>query len=754
VYGAAQPPAPAALAALTGALKGTLPHTEGGGKLPKPAKVAPPTGLVAQALVERNLFAAWERVRENDGAGGVDGVEIEQFGQNVLGRLALLRGEFLKGLYQPQPLKRVSIPKPNGGERWLAIPTVRDRVLQTAVAQVLRPVLEPEFEDASFAYRPGRSVAMAVARVQQLRDAGAQHVLEADIEGFFDHVHHATLLAKLRRTVKDEALCQLVAQWLAGVVQHSATPQASGAPSHTLLTEGIPQGSPLSPLLANLYLDDFDEALLEHHPGLVRYADDFVVMLPSAELARLALQRAEAALRSLRLKLNTDKTRLTHFNEGFVFLGVRFIGTLSEAVDPAAAPWLLPKPREGVGTAARPGLPPTALAGAAGETALPEQAEPSEAWSQRSLHSSGDPALAAALGEDDALDEAEALQVAAEPIALPLLNSLVVGEHGCWLSKEGARVVVSQKKQVMASVPLGQLDQITIAANTMLSSALLRDCARRRIQVFLADPHGQGGATLDRGALPDLALLDVQRQRLAQDGFALQMARQLVEGKLHNSKVLLRRFTRREGREAAEEAVARIDASLSRLGQAQTLDQVRGLEGIAARAYFEAFAHLLPPELGFAGRKRRPPPDPVNAMLSLGYSVLASNVHTLLRLSGLNVHLGSLHQAGPATQALVSDLMEEFRAPVVDAVVLTLCRERRIQAHDFETDPGGEWPCRLQREARRVFLAALEAKLQSRFIHPRHKKVMDMRRAMQAQQQHYLRVLRRQELRYLALKFR
>ena len=719
------------------------------------------SGLLGKALDERNLFEAWERVRENDGAAGIDGQDVASFGRNVLGRLQLLRSEVAKGSYCPQPLKRMSIPKAGGKLRWLAIPSVRDRVLQTAVARVLRPLLEREFEEASYGYRTGRSVAMAVARVARHRDGGALHVVEADIENFFDNVRHDLLLQALSAVVPDTGVLSIVGLWLSAVVREGGRAY--------LLTRGVPQGSPLSPLLSNLYLDAFDETILARFAGLVRYADDFVILTHTAAQAHEAMGLARQALGELKLQLNEGKSKLTHFDEGFDFLGVRFRARLMEAVVPEAEPWLLPNARDADAAArheatqalqlAARGLPH--LAGAVADTPLPVADMPSEPAPHRMLEPSGDPALAddetAETGASgiNGISEPPYLRLSADSQTAPLLQSLYIGENGVWLTKSGERLLVSRKRDnLLASIPLGRLDQVAVMANAMVSTALLRHCAEQRIAVYLGDGVGGPGLTLDRGALPDLALLDLQRRRHRHDAFNTHLARSYVEGKLHNAKVVLRRFARRDGREVIDGVIQRIDDSLRKLPAAPDCGTVRGLEGAAARAYFEGLRHLLPQGLGFAARRRRPPQDPTNALLGFGYSVLAANLHTLLRLAGLNVHFGALHATASGSQALVSDLMEELRAPAVDAVVLTLLRDGSIGPGDFEYDPGAELPCRMKPEARKAFVKALEAKFDASFIHPRERRVTDLRRAMQTQVRHYVQVLRREEPVYLPLKLK
>lgn len=676
-----------------------------------------------EVLDEATLLQAWERVRTNGGAAGLDGQSVAAFGRQVLGQLQALQSEVRSGRYLSRPLQQVRVPKADGGSRPLAIPAVRDRVLHTALAQVLAERLEPLFDDASHAYRPGRSVLTALAQVMRHRDEGRLHVLEADVEAFFERIHHPGLLAALQPHVGDPDLMALL--------QHVLTPlvRADSGRQH-LNTRGVPQGSPLSPLLANLVLHPLDAGLRAAGFALVRYADDFVVLAREIEELAAARAQAEQLLRPLHLNLHPRKTRLTHFHHGFRFLGVCFQDRHVQALSPGLAALL---PQLGSAGAAGAGV-------GVGEPDPEPVAEPA--------------AEPLPLAPDDLVSSTPAGSAAA-----PRLNTVHIGEAGAALRLDGERLVVHRPApQPPVRIPLAQVDQIAVTANVMLSSALLRHRAQRRVQIYLADPAGSdAGASLDRGALPDLDLLQRQHALAANPACALARARELLDGKLHNAKVVLRRFARRsdaEAQAAVARAVAVLDHAHERLAFAADTAALRGHEGHAARAHFEAMAALLPPAWAFDGRRRRPPPDPVNVLLSFGYAVLQANMLTLVRLAGLNAHLGVLHTARAGGHALVSDLIEEFRAPVVDAVVLTLLREGRLQPAHFDTDPAAEWPCRLTREGRRLYVDALEAKLASRFVHPRLGQAVDLRRAMQAQVQHWVRVVRGQEPAYRPLKFR
>jgi group II intron reverse transcriptase/maturase len=261
-----------------------------------------------------SLFKAWERVRDNHGCAGVDNVTIEDFSSELETNLRRLSYELEMEVYSPLPLLRILVDKGNGEARPLSIPPVRDRVSQAAAHLVLEPIFEQQFEDCSYAYRRGRSVRQAVLRVRHYYDQGYRWVLDADIDAYFASVPHVRLMKKVSALVPDSRVHRLLRLWLEADVWDGE--------QVARMTVGLPQGSVISPLLANLYLDEFDDALLARGMRLVRYADDFVVLCKSQEKAIQAARLTDEILDQMDLEL--DEADIKTFDEGFKFLGVLF----------------------------------------------------------------------------------------------------------------------------------------------------------------------------------------------------------------------------------------------------------------------------------------------------------------------------------------------------------------------------------------------------------------------------------------------
>jgi len=272
--------------------------------------------LYDRLLHRRALAQAFAKVRRAKGAPGVDGQTIADFAAHVDEEVSRLVHELRTKTYQPQPVRRVTIPKPGGGERNLGIPAVRDRVVQQALLDILQPIFDPEFHPSSYGYRPGRSCQQAVAKATLfVRRYGLVHVVDMDLSKCFDRLDHGLIVASIRRRVRDGSILALVRMFLESGVM---------VEGHWEATEiGSPQGGVISPLISNVYLDAFDQEMKRRGHRIVRYADDILILCRSRSAAEHAREVATDILKgSLRLTMNKEKTHLVHAARGVKFLGV------------------------------------------------------------------------------------------------------------------------------------------------------------------------------------------------------------------------------------------------------------------------------------------------------------------------------------------------------------------------------------------------------------------------------------------------
>ena len=277
----------------------------------KKIKVHSLTGRITWDL----MVAAFRAVKRNRGAAGVDQVSIEMFENQLEQNLLALMTQLKDRSFQPRPLRRVHVPKGDGKTRPLGIPTVRDRVAQEVLRQLLNPIFERLFHPDSYGFRSGRGCHQAVERVLQLHKEGHTHVVDADIKGFFDNIPHKVIMEGLAAEVADGNILTLVERFLqAGVMEDGVL-----LPT----TQGTPQGGVISPLLANIALNSLDWQLHSAEYRFVRYADDFVVLCREGAQAREAHDFVQQRLTQLGLTLSAEKTKITRFSRGFLFLGFR-----------------------------------------------------------------------------------------------------------------------------------------------------------------------------------------------------------------------------------------------------------------------------------------------------------------------------------------------------------------------------------------------------------------------------------------------
>jgi len=283
-----------------------------------PAELAPASNnLLEQVVDRRNMVKACRRVVSNGGSPGVDGMSTKELWAWLQRNHERLAKSLLEGSYRPQPVRLVEIEKPGGGKRGLGIPTVVDRMIQQAVHQVLNPLFDPEFSESSFGYRKGKSAEQAVLQAQGYMQEGKRWVVDVDLSKFFDEVNHDVLMAKIKRKVMDKRMLKLIDRYLrTGIMQDGVASPRS---------QGTPQGSPLSPLLSNIILNELDKELERRGHSFCRYADDFVIFVKSEKAAQRVYDSAVDFIeRKLKLRINRSKSQITRYHR-LTFLGFGFL---------------------------------------------------------------------------------------------------------------------------------------------------------------------------------------------------------------------------------------------------------------------------------------------------------------------------------------------------------------------------------------------------------------------------------------------
>ena len=260
------------------------------------------SSLLDRVLERNNLVRALKQVRRNKGAPGIDGMSVDELPGFLKQHWPKIRQQLIEGHYRPKPVKRVEIPKPDGRQRRLGIPTVLDRLIQQAIAQVLQAEWDNDFHDNSYGFRPNRNAHQAIRYAQETIQQGHRWVVDCDLEAFFDRVNHDRLMAQLKAKHQDPLLLRLINRYLKAGVRTDGTTTAS--------IEGVPQGGPLSPILSNIVLNQLDWELTARGHRFVRYADDFVVFVKSQSAGERVMRSLRRYIgESLRLKVNTQRAQ-------------------------------------------------------------------------------------------------------------------------------------------------------------------------------------------------------------------------------------------------------------------------------------------------------------------------------------------------------------------------------------------------------------------------------------------------------------
>lgn len=259
--------------------------------------------LIDKVITNNNLWKAYAKVKSNKGDPGVDGITVDQLKGHMVKYFQPLKEKLKDGTYKPQPVKRVAIPKPDGSKRYLGIPTVLDRVVQQAILQVIEPAIDPHFSEHSFGFRKGRNAHQAIKLAEQYYEDGYRVVVDCDLKSYFDTIHHQRVHAYLEEFISDKTVLKLIWKFLrSGILDKDI---------YIETTEGAPQGGPLSPILANVYLNKLDRELERRGHRFIRYADDFVIYVKSKRAGERVMEGITRFIeKDLQLVINQKKSKI------------------------------------------------------------------------------------------------------------------------------------------------------------------------------------------------------------------------------------------------------------------------------------------------------------------------------------------------------------------------------------------------------------------------------------------------------------
>lgn len=713
-----------------------LPWEEDPASTPRETSVQPAAQpldpLYLQTAELANLRAAWQQIRHKGKSGGIDGETIHTFAEHAEKELAELREQLLSCRFVPQPYKQVNIPKKDGDTRSLGLMTIRDKIVQQSARGVLEPILEKMFLDVSYGYRTGKGTGKAIKRVaHMIRNEKRVWLTKCDIDGYFDNIEHDRLLRLLTGRIQAPDFVRLIQIWL-------QMGKVTGNLAWKDSIKGIPQGGIISPLLSNFYLNPMDHFCVERKYGMVRYADDFIILSHTEEKARKALNDIQMFLQTrLKLRLN-EGSRVQHIDEGFEFLGVTFKGndlTLSEnklsrlkeklknAVqrDRMRGPRHTTEEVEGMQNYYGRLIPQPLLEQLdqtlveslrdmakqeydAGRITNKQQIETtlqqipflSDSYNICKKGEIRD-ILAACSRQKAEADSAKA----PEPVKNPVQKrkheyqklqaegfELVITKPGSFLGRTLKGITVKIKGQVVHQAPLNNLKHIIIATSkASLSGAVIQYAARQKIPIDFVEYSGQPYARISHFQHPNINLQLAQLEA-QKDGRATDIAKWIVDGKIRNQKNLVKYYNKYHKNvdqgfvDTFTCKLALMDGHCDEIDALPAADHeiIRGklfsIEGRAAAAYWDISKTLLDEILVFEGRVGQGAQDLVNSLLNYGYAILYGKVWNAVLKAGLNPHISFLHKPQSGKATLIFDLTEEFRAQAVDRVVFSMINKR------------------------------------------------------------------------------
>jgi group II intron reverse transcriptase/maturase/CRISPR-associated endonuclease Cas1 len=677
--------------------------------------------LLTKALMPNNIKTAIEALE--------DKTKQDNLGQKLEAQLFNGITQLHQNHYQPPPLFGQEIPKRNGKTRLLAVAPVYDRILQKAVALQLTPSIDAILDQRSFAYRKGKSRLQIKSDINQAVKQGYRWIYESDIKNFFDAIDREQLKKRLIALFGQDPIFDAVINWLAADLLHNG--QRIPRPL------GVPQGSPLSPLVSNFVLDDFDSDIEAKGFKLIRYADDFVILCKSEEEATLAAAEVNRSLQEIGLQINGEKSHIINIEQGFRFVGFMFQDEWGVDVSHQRNPQHTPLVDEadddlsdwdddGDDTLNEDNIPPWEEPSVSVSHDNDLKIDNTPPWelpnsAQTVTHHN------AALATDntppwetpqdsnlsfdetpeghnkDDEDEGHDHRSAAFGMMPEEGSFFTLAGESSMLSLSNGKLVVKQDEIVVQSISLTHLSGVLLFGNHHLTTPLIKACLAAQIPIHLASRMGNYEGAIWKRQPIDNSYKGWFKQMAYFDSSdsALYLAKLTVESRITNLLFILQRYNTRP---EIRTLIQQITASKEKVSTCDNAQSLLGYEGNASKNLFASLAYLLPEWCAFTGRNRRPPKDPYNVLLSYGYTWLYAHVDAILTARGFLTWKGYYHQPSSGHAALASDILESYRH-IIERTALTAVNNKMIKLEDFRIE---DEQLRLSSDARKKYLSLLE----------------------------------------------
>ena len=590
--------------------------------------------------------------------------------------------------YQASILQGIILRQKGRHPRPLAVPPLEDRIAQRAVVEIMGNDIDQLSTSHSYGYRRGISRIQAKDKILQLNRQGYTWFFETDIEEFFDLISHSEIENRLLSFFPDDPLIPLIMEWIKAPVQFDGNIIERPA--------GLPQGSPISPMLANLMLEDFDTDLEAAGMKLIRFADDFVILGKNEKQAQQAAQRAEQSLHDIGLTLNPQKTHLGQLSEGLDFLGYTILNDF--AVEKKRQDKLVTK-------LSKSNIPTASWLA----KLLDQQPKMLDELNRTIDKKYRDKKLSAITSTT-----AEQAKSKIKPNTLPsneqLGTTLFITPPCKYLHQKNGMLQIcdNKSKEIIEQQNWNDLSKIILIGRHNLSQTCQISALKNNISIHYCSGTGKYlGLTTNQQASSEGSELWLKQQQHYSSDARIALCRELVDSRIHNQiKVLQQRG--RHDNTSQNSPISAMQTLKEKLQNTDDIEQIRGYEGLSTAHYFSQLRLWVPPEYEFKKRQKRPPKDPFNALLSLGYSILYSHTASILHIVGLYPWKGFYHQGYGRHLALASDLMEAYRH-IIERTALTVLRSGQLKPDNFYYLDNGA--CQLTREGLRTYLTQLSSRM-------------------------------------------